>query len=58
MHKAVLRIRIRIRIHKILAPWFRIRKNMRIYGSRSNGQNINQKLQEKKFYSENPNLSY
>ena len=42
---AVLRIRIRW-IRKILASWIRIRKNMRIHGSK--GQNINQKLQQKK----------
>ena len=35
-------------IRKILASWIRIRKNMRIPGSK--GQNINQKLQKKIFY--------
>ena len=44
---AVLRIRIRW-IRKILASWIRIRKNMRIYGSGSKWQNINQKLQQQK----------
>ena len=33
---------LRIRIRKILASWIRIRKNMRIPGSK--GQNVNQKL--------------
>ena len=47
---AVLRIRIRIRwIRKILDSW--IRKNMRIHGSGSKGQNINQKLQKKMLFS-------
>ena len=41
---------LRIRIRKILASWIRIRKNMRIHGSGSKGQNINQKLQQKKNY--------
>ena len=41
---AVLRIRIRW-IRKILGSWIRIRKNMRIHGSKE--QNINQKLQKK-----------
>ena len=48
--KAVLKIRIRW-IRKILASCIRIRKNMRIYGSRSKGQNINQKLQKKYFFT-------
>ena len=34
---------------RILALWIRIRKNMRIHGSGSKGQNINQKLQKKLF---------
>ena len=44
--KAVLKIRIHW-IRKILASWIRLRKNIRIHGSRSKGQNINQKLQKK-----------
>ena len=44
----VLRIRIRW-IRKILASWIRIRKNMRIHGSGSTRQNINQKLNKTKF---------
>ena len=50
---SVLRIRIRW-IRKTLASWIRIqiRKIMRIHGSGSKGQNINQKLQKKiQFYS-------
>ena len=50
--QAVLRIRIRW-IRKILASWIRLRKNVRIHGFGSKGQNINQK----KIYSRNPNLS-
>ena len=38
---------LRIRIHKIFAFWIRIRENMRIQGSGSKGQIINQKLQKK-----------
>ena len=37
---------LRIRIRKILASRIRIRKNIRIHGSGSKGQNINQKLQK------------
>ena len=48
--ETVLRIRIRW-IRKILASWIRIRKNMRIQGSGSKGQNINQKLQKKNLLS-------
>ena len=44
--KPLLRTRIRW-IRKILASWIRIRKNMRIHGSGSKGQNINQKLKKK-----------
>ena len=40
--QAVLRIRIRW-IRKILASWIRLRKNVRIHGFGSKGQNINQK---------------
>ena len=53
---SVLRILIRW-IRKILASWIRIRKNMRINGSGSKGQNINQTA-KKKSYSQNPNLNY
>ena len=52
---ALLRIRIR-RIRKIFASWNLIRKNMRIHGSGSQGQNINKKLQ--KNYSPTPNPNY
>ena len=38
---------LRIRIRKILASRIRIRKNIRIHGSGSKGQNINQKLLKK-----------
>ena len=39
---------------RILALWIRIRKNMRIHGSGSKGQNINQKLQKKNFLLQKP----
>ena len=51
--KSVLRIRIRW-ILKILASWIRIRKNVRIHGSGSLMQNINQKLQKKTFLLQKP----
>jgi len=44
----MLRIRIRW-IHKILAFWIQIRKNMRIHGSGSKWQNINQTMPKKTF---------
>ena len=57
--KSVLKIWIRIRwIRKVLASWIRISKNMNIQGSGSKGQNINEKLQNKNFYCQNPNLNY
>ena len=44
-------------IRKILASWNRIRKNRRIHGSGSKGENIYKKLQ-KKIYSQTPNLNF
>ena len=48
----VLRIRIRM-IRKVLASWIRIRKNIRIHEAK-----YQPKLQQKKNYSQNPNLNY
>ena len=42
----------------ILASWIRIRKNMRMHGSGSKGENINQKLQKKTFLLLKPNLNF
>lgn len=47
----ILKSVLRIRIRNILAYRTRIRKNERIYGSGSKGQNIIIKMREKKYFA-------